>query len=139
MSYQQVTILLPERVYQQVEKLSQVKQRSVADEVVAVVTAALPEPEALPEALQAELSQLDQFSDKELWHAARMIAPVEKTERMQLLVEKQQLEGLTAVEQEEAALLSQFFNRVMLVRAKAAVLLQARGHDISSLLDDPNS
>jgi len=33
---------------------------------------------------------------------------------------------VTAVAQEEAALLSQFFNRIMLVWAKTAVLLKAR-------------
>ena len=136
MNYQQVTINLPERVYRQVEKLSQARQRSVAEEVTAVVTAALPEQEQLPADLEAELNQLDQLSDEELLRAAQMTAPAEKTDRMQLLVDKQQLEGLTAVEKEETALLSHFFNRIMLMRAKTAVLLKARGHDIDQLLND---
>ncbi len=136
MSYQQITISLPERVYRQVEKLSQARQRSVAEEVTAVVTAALPDQEQLPPDLEAELNQLDQLSDEELLGAARMTAPPEKTERMQFLVDKQQLEGLTAVEQEEAALLSRFFNRIMLVRAKTAVLLKVRGYDIDQLLNN---
>ena len=101
-----------------------------------MVTAALPEQEQLPADLETELSQLEQFSDEELWRAARMTAPAEKTDRMQLLVEKQQLEGLTVGEKEEAALLSQFFNRIMLVRAKAAVLLKMRGHDVDQLISD---
>lgn len=87
----------------------------------------------LPADLQQELSQLDLLTDDELWQAAQMTAPTEKTARMQELVEKQQLEGLTAGEQEEAALLSLYFNRVMLVRGKAAVLLKERGHNIDSL------
>ena len=127
MSYQQVTINLPESVYRRIKKLSQARQRSVAEEVTAVVTAALPDQERLPADLETELAQPNQLSDEELWRAARMTAPAGKTERMQFLVDRQQLEGLTAVEQEEAALLSQFFNRIMLVRAKAAVLLKARG------------
>lgn len=136
MGHQQITIILPDSVYQQMEKRSQARRRSVAEEVVAVVTAALPEETSqLPADLAAELSDLEQLSDAELWRAAKMTAPVEKTDRMQLLVEKQQLEGLTAAEKEEAELLSQFFNRIMLVRAKAAVLLQARGHDISQLAE----
>ena len=136
MGHQQITITLPDSVYQKMEKRSQARRRSVAEEVVAVVTAALPEESSqLPADLAAELSDLEQLSDTELWRAAKMVAPVEKTDRMQLLVEKQQLEGLTAAEKEEADLLSQFFNRIMLVRAKAAVLLQARGHDISQLAE----
>ena len=137
MEHQQITITLPESIYRQMEKLSQAKRRSVAEEVVAVVSAALPEETGqLPADLATELNDLEQLGDADLWRAAQMTAPGEKTDRMQLLVEKQQLEGLTAAEKEEAELLSHFFNRIMLVRAKAAVLLQARGHDISQLIDN---
>lgn len=138
MSYQQITILLPERLYQQVEKLSQAKQRSVAEEVVAVVSSALPDQEEIHASLKAELAQLDQLSDEELWQAARVTAPVEKTGRMQILLDKQQLEGLTAIEREEAELLAYYFDRIMLVRARASVLLKTRGHDITSLFNESN-
>ena len=136
MSQQQITITLPDKVFEVVEKQSRVMQRSVAEEVVAVITASLPEQEQLSAALEKELSQLDQLTGEELWRAAQLTAPTEKTNQMQLLVEKQQLEGLTQAEKEEAELLSQFFNRIMLVRAKAAVLLKDRGYDIDQLLVD---
>ena len=139
MSYQQITISLPERLYQQVEKLSQAKQRSVAEEVVAIVSSALPDQEDIHADLKVELAHLDQLSDEELWRAARVTAPVEKTDRMQILLDKQQLEGLTAVEREEAELLAHFFDRIMLVRARASALLKSRGHDITSLLNESNA
>ena len=137
MNLQQVTITLPETIYERVKKRSQQTQRSVADELAAVVTASLPDEESLPPDIEQELSELDLFTTEELWRAARMTAPQDKTERMQLLVEKQQLEGLTDSEKQEAALLSHFFNRVMLIRAKAAVLLKERGHDVDRLLHIP--
>ncbi len=133
MSEQQVTISLPESVYRQVEQLSQAKRRTVGEEVAALVTASFPEQVVLPAELESKLVQLAQLTDEELWRAARLKAPEEKIDRMQTLVEKQQMEGLTAGEKEEAKLLSQFFNRIMLVRAKTAVLLQERGYDIASL------
>ena len=135
MNSQQVTITLPETIYQRVKRQSRLMQRSVADELVAVVTSSMPEQETLPPDIEEELSQLDLFTDEELWRAARLTAPANKAERMQLLVEKQQLEGLTDSEKQETAVLSHFFNRVMLVRAKAAVLLKKRGHDIAQLLN----
>lgn len=135
MNSQQVTITLPEPIYQRVKRQSQLMQRSVADELAAAVTASLPEQETLPPDIEQELSELDLFTDEELWRAARMTAPADKTERMQVLVEKQQLEGLTDTEKQETAVLSHFFNRVMLVRAKAAVLLKERGHDVDQLLN----
>ena len=135
MNSQQVTITLPETIYQRVKRQSRLMQRSVADELVAVVASSLPEQEMLPPDIEQELSELDLFTDEELWRAARLTAPADKTERMQTLIEKQQLEGLTDSEKQEAAVLSHFFNRVMLVRAKAAVLLKKRGHNIDQLLN----
>ena len=136
MSLEQITVSLPEKIYRQVQQRSQQSLRSVADELVAMVAASLPDLEQLPVDLQEELAQLDLFTDEELWRAAQMTAPTDKTMRMQDLVEKQQLEGLTASEQAEAELLSRFFNRVMLVRAKATVVLQARGQAIDRLVTD---
>ena len=138
MNSQQVTITLPETIYQRLKRQSQLMQRSVADELVAVVTASLPEQETLPTDIEQALSALDLFTDEELRRAARLTAPADKTERMQVLVEKQQLEGLTESEKQEAAVLSHFFNRVMLVRAKAAVLKE-RGHDVDQFLNSRSS
>lgn len=135
MNSQQVTITLPQPIYEQLQRQSQRMRRSVADELVAVVMASVPEQETLPQDIKQELSEIDLFTDEELWQAAHMTVPATKADQMQLLVEKQQLEGLTEAEKQEATLLSHFFNRVMLVRAKAAVLLKERGHDITPLLN----
>lgn len=134
MNTQPITITLPEEVYRQLQKQSEQRQRTVAEEVVAVVAASFTTADKLPPDIESELAQLDYFSDEELWQAARLRAPEEKAARMQDLVEKQQMEGLTDAEKQEAALLSHFFNRVMLVRAKAAVLLKERGHALDQLL-----
>lgn len=133
MNPQQVIITLPEPIYQRLKRQSQLMERSVADELMAAVTSSLPEQETLPPDIEQELAELDLFTDQELWRAARMTTPVDKEERMQELVEKQQLEGLTPAEKQEAAVLSHFFNRIMLVRAKAAVLLKERGHNIDQI------
>ncbi|HQF71159.1 MAG TPA: hypothetical protein PLH39_07775 [Promineifilum sp.] len=73
-------------------------------------------------------------SPRFLLQAARMRVPEDRAKRMQELVWKQQSEGLTAVEEDEAAQLQQFARRVMLVRADAAALLAARGHDVAGLI-----
>ena len=89
--------------------------------------AVLPYDEALPIDLEQEVEQLRFFTDVDLQHAAQTSATEEESERMQRLLEKQQRFGLTFDERQEARLLSRFFNRIMLVRAEAAVLLQKRG------------
>jgi hypothetical protein len=53
---------------------------------------------------------------------------------MAQLVWKQQAEGLTFAEEEEAALLQHYAQQVMLIRAEAAALLAERGHDVDQLI-----
>jgi len=137
MGHQKITIALPEKVYQKIEQLSQIKNSSIAEELVSLIAAALPEETGeLSTSLEPTLQDLEHLSEADLRRAAKMTAPPEKTNRMQLLLQKQQLTDLTQMESEEMELLSRFFNRIMLVRAKATVLLQARGQDISQLAKD---
>jgi uncharacterized protein (DUF2267 family) len=122
---QTITISLPEHVFQQVEQKSRRNQRTVAAEVVAAILETIPE--ALPPTVADHLAQLDAMSIPDLFAAAQLTAPPEKQARMQALLEKQSLEGLLPAEAEEAHQLAQFFNQIMLARAKAAVLLQRQG------------
>jgi len=92
--------------------------------------------QALADDIKQALVQLDMLTDNELWQAAQVTVSSEKTDSMQALVEKRQREGLTESESQQAQLLSHLFNRVMLVRAKAAALLKKRGYDISSLITE---
>jgi hypothetical protein len=80
--------------------------------------------QALADDIKQALVQIDLLTDNELWQAAQITISSEKTDAMQILVEKQQREGLTASKNQQAQLLSHLFNREMLVRAKAAALLK---------------
>lgn len=131
MNSQQVTITLPQEIYERVNKQSQLMHRSVADQLVEVVISSVQEQENLPTDIEQELAKLKLFNDEELWQAARITAPPEKEERIQELLDKQQLEGLSDSEKQEADNISHFFNRIMLVRAEAAVLLKERGYEIN--------
>jgi hypothetical protein len=130
---QTIVISLPDNVYRRVKQRSQQNQRAIADELVSVVIDALPESGTITADLETELSQLAFLSDDDLWLAARVEATDAENERMQALLTKGKRIGLTTAEQEELTLLANFFRRVMLVRAEAAVLLKERGHDVSSL------
>lgn len=137
MSLQTITIQLPERLYRDVAKRARRMHRSVEEEVVAVVADALPTMNDLPSELTEELDQLTLLNDTELWQAAQTKLGEEAAAQMQTLVWKQQRDGLTTREQNKAEKLIQRYNRTMLVRAKAAVLLKTRGFDIASLNPAP--
>ena len=122
-----VMVNLPARVYERVQQQAQNKNRSVEDELAAVVETAVSLGEewagVLPD-LAEEAAQLALLDDEHLWRVAHLTIPPEKLERMQALTWKQQSEGLTEAEQQEAKQLQCLAHRVMLLRAEAAVLLK---------------
>lgn len=133
MALQTVTVRLPDMLYRQVARRAQRMRRSIEDELVEVVSTAMPTMEALPSDIVDDLEQLTYLTDAEMWEAARTTLPRQNSERMQALVLKRQGVRLTAVEERELKRLTHLADRAMLVRAQAAVLLKERGHDIESL------
>ncbi len=127
---------LTDTLYQGVKARASKTNSTVEAEVIGAVEALLASDEpdlSLSQMIAEELAQLSFLDDAHLWQAASQVAPAEKNERMQLLAIKQQAEGLTESEKQEAQQLQQYAHRLMMIRAEAAVLLKRRGHDISVL------
>ena len=61
------------------------------------------------------------------------IDPADVSTELEELHFKRQREGLTANEAERAAELVRQYDRKMLLRAEAALLLKERGHDVSEV------
>lgn len=133
MRAQDVTIRLPQALFEQLQARAARRQRSVADEVIDVLTGATPATEALPADLEHALAQLASLDDAALWQAARSRMPTVAADRLQALNLKRQREGLDEAEQRESDQLVDQYERAMVLRAQAAALLKQRGHDVSSL------
>ena len=131
MDLQPLTLHLPNATYQRLVELATQSERSVAEETVHSLNLTLSN-ELAPD-LNARLEQLSSLTDEELWKAATSKASEEDNNLMQILLEKRQREGLTSSEAEQTQALSDYFNQIMMVRAKSAVILSERGHDVSSL------
>lgn len=133
---QTLELTLSNELYQQVKQRAVQTNRTVEAEVIAAVEALLTPDNLsgeLSPTLAEEIAQLPFLDNDHLWQAARQVAPAEKNERMQALILKQQAEGLTPTEQEEAKQLQSYAHRLMLIRAEAAILLRQRGFNISTL------
>ena len=131
-----IDLQLPDHLYEQVQKRAFNAKRSLGEEVVAVLENALGEDEALrglPQDIAEQAKQLAVLEDDQLWHVARQRVVSDKAERIQELTLKQQAEGLNEQEAEEASQLRHYADRVMMLRAEAAVQLKQRGFDVSSL------
>jgi plasmid stability protein len=134
MTVHPVTLDLPSTLYSRVRERSVRTQRSVEDELLDVLASAIPASEELPPDLAEALAPLALLDDAALWRAASSHLPVAVAARLEALHLKRQGEGLSDAESADVARLVRRYERVMLVRARAAALLKQRGHDVSSLL-----
>lgn len=128
-----LTIQLPDLLYDHLRARAEQSQRTVQEELVHVVSLAVPSQPLLPDSLRQALDDLDRLPDEKLWEAAAAQVADTSVNRLDELSHDRRSRPLTTAEQAEQTQLLLECDRVMLVRAKAARLLQQRGHDISAL------
>lgn len=131
MTTQEVTLELPEPIYDQIRRAAEKAQRPINDLLIEAVIAAAPSLDAPAGPLRSALAQLAYLNDAALWQAARATLPPAQRERLEALHHKQQREGLSDGEREEDRALLELYRETLLVRAQAAVLLKQRGYDVS--------
>lgn len=131
MTYQTITLNVPETVYQQIRKAAEKVRRPINDILVEAVTAAAPAMGTTKKGARAALAQMAYLSDAALWQAARATLLVKQRERLEDLHEAQQQRPLSNTERAEERSLLELYRETLVVRAQAAVLLQSRGYDIA--------
>ncbi|NUM45501.1 MAG: hypothetical protein HUU38_12425 [Anaerolineales bacterium] len=135
MSLHPVTVNIPTKLYTRIKRRAAQAHRSVEDEMLEAI-AAIPFEERLPDELEEAVANLKFLDNDSLWRAARRRLPAEISEQLEQLHLKQQSVGLTETEMQTRDHLIQQYEKNMLVRAEAAVLLKQRNADISQLLHD---
>ncbi len=137
MTNRSIVVDLPEDVYERVKRQAEQAHRTVEDEVADLVDRSLPKQDDGTHDMTELLDQLDAVPDDALWRAARGRMSKKSLARLESLHHKRQREGLTDAEAQEAAALTNQYERTVLIRAHAAALLKERGHDVSVLLSKP--
>jgi hypothetical protein len=135
MSEKTIHLTLPKELHDRLLHRAEAVGRSLQKEIIEALYEATADASELPLHLTEALAPLPSCSDEELWHAARVRLPVEESETMESLNRKRSHQGLEDAEACRLARLRRLADRVMLVRAEAAVLLKQRGHDVSRLWD----
>ncbi len=133
MALQPITLNLPDSVYSRIQRRASQTNRSVEAELLDVVTTAVAEDELSDELAEA-ITQLALLDDESLWRAARGRLPDETSAELESLHLKRQRDGLTESETQQLAGLVRQYERVMLIRSKAALLLKQRGYDVADLI-----
>lgn len=133
MATQSITLHLPDELYQRIKDSAQQTHRTVEEELLGVIAAAVPADTPLPNDLAAAIGDLAVLPDDALWRAARAKFSARDSSRLESLHLKRQRGELSEHETREAGTLVARYERLMLVRAQATALLQERGYDMSQL------
>ena len=131
MTTQSVTLYLPDSIYRRVQQTAQVLQRPLEELLLDAVTTALPLLDDLPPELADDIAALALLNDAALWRIAQSTMPPSNQKQLDLLLDEKSQGALTARGQQELDQLLSEYERVVLIRAQAALLLQQRGYDIS--------
>jgi plasmid stability protein len=130
---QAVLLRMPDELYHRLEQRAVWAHRSVEEELLDVITAAVETSGELPHDLAEALAPMALLDDQALWRAARSHLDAETASELETLNMKQQREGLLESEDQMRRPLLRRYERAMLVRAQAAALLKERGHDVAEL------
>jgi len=130
---QTVTLELPQTIYQPVSRMAKATNRPLEDLLVGALQASLPSLDGLPPELIEELVKLERLDDESLWQVMASQVPQEQQSELNHLLDKNQAGTLTRPEREELNRLQDEADRVMLRKARAAVLLRFRGHRLPTL------
>ncbi len=130
-----ITLELPDTIYLPAQRMAEASQRPLAEVLVSALQASLPPLDGLPPEWVAELTELEQFSDEALWH--HLVSQVTYAQQQQLtrLLSKKKAGKLTPDEQAEVNQLQHDADRLMLRKARAAVLLRFRGRRLPTLAE----
>lgn len=131
MTVEPITLNLPDLLYNQIKRRAERSHRSVEAELLEVVASAVQVADELPTDLNEAISPLVLLDDESLKRAARSHLSSEAAAQMENLHIKRQREGLTDADEQMLAGLVRQYERAMLVRAQATVLLKERGFDVS--------
>ncbi len=129
-----LSVQVSERLLQSLKRRAMKQCRSLDKEVADLIATGLKRSDLGADELQELLQPLELMTDDDLWNAARSRLPRRLSSELEKLHRQRQSDGNTKAERERARLLTEQFERCLVIRARAIELLHARGHDVSQLL-----
>lgn len=127
MTFQTITLNIPARVYQRVQRAAEAVQSPIEKVIVETLDTALPSLDDVPPEMVDELAAMSTLSDKSLWQAARSMMSAKQQARLQRLSALQQERPLKPAEVRQLDGLVNEYGRVTLRKAHAYALLHKRG------------
>ena len=119
----QVTVTLPDEVYERAARLVQLSHREVSDILVETIAVSLPPLRPRPDAPQS----VEVLTDEEVLALTDLQLPAAQDQRLSVLLERQQASTTTQTEHVELAALFQLYQEGLLRKAQALAEAVRRG------------
>jgi hypothetical protein len=135
-----VTLQVPGQLYARARQTAG-NQQALEQLLVSAMVSGLSLLDDLPDEMIMDMATLALLNDRALWRVARQTMPEEHYERMDELLALKSQNLLSAVQQQELDTYLAEYDRIVLQRAHAAVLLKQRDYDLSNpqILATPSS
>lgn len=131
----QITLTLPDNLYQPVHRVAQATHKPVETVLLTAIHASLPPLDGLSLDLAQELAELETQDTDDLRKILLETVPNDQQEMLDSLLHRNQLGILTETEKTQLTSVQQAADRVMLRKARAAVLLRFRGERLPTLAE----
>ena len=132
---QTVTLILPDKLYDPIQRIAQATDQSVETVLLTALQASLPPLDGLSPDLTQELVGLEALDDDALRQVLLETVPINQQQELDALLQQNQAGDLTRAEREHLAHLQHEADRVMLRKARAAVLLRFHGQRIPTMTE----
>lgn len=128
---QPVTLHLPDPLYRRATNAAAQSRQSMEQFLLEALENGLSLLADLPDELVDDMAALALLNDTALWRVARETMPPERQAQLDELLYKSSESSLTNSEEQSLGNLMAEYERIVLRRAQAAVLLTQRGYDLS--------
>lgn len=130
-----VTLTIPDRLYSPIERLAKSANQSVETMLLNSLQSSLPALDRLPPDMVQELSRLELLDNDSLRQVMAECVPTQEQAQVEELLSKNQAGMLSKEERDRLDYLQREADKVMLRKARAAVLLRFRGQRLPTLAE----
>ena len=130
-----VTLHLQDSFYEPIRRIAQAMAQPIESVLLKALQMSLPPLDGLPAEQIVELTQLETLDNSALKQLLLKTVPKKQQQELETVLKKNQAGVLTDTEQKQLAALQKVVNKIMLQKARAAVLLRFRGQRLPTLTE----
>lgn len=130
-----ITLNVPDNFYDPIKRMAEAMAQPIESVLLKALQSSLPPLDGLPNDIIQELNKLEILDNYALKQLLIKTVPKKQQQELEELLHKNKLQKLNKGEEKQLADLQNIVNKIMLQKARAAVLLRFRGQRLPTLAE----